>query len=102
MTNDYELPENNPGAYQKAADRVTSNGDRDVWVVEEKRGDEWRVAAVLTSHEDAEAYVDDKRDFIENCPEDAPEDFCRSTVSFRYSGRRSSKALYESWPPGDG
>ena len=98
---DYELPANDPIAYQRGANRVTSDADADVWVVQESRGEDWRVSAVLTSYEDAEAYIEDARDFIENCPEDAPEDFCRRTVSFRLDGRKSPTSLYESWPPDD-
>lgn len=96
------LGENDPEAYDKAADRVTADADRGVWVVEENRGNGWSVSAVLTSHEDARAYVQDARDFVENCPEDAPESFSRSTIRFRYGGRSSPKKLFESWPPQGG
>ena len=99
---DVPLEENDPDAYRRAADRVTAESDRDVWVVQEKRGDEWRVAAVLTSYEDAQAYIEDARDFSENCPEDAPEKFSRRKRAFRHGSRKSPNKLYEQWPPDEG
>ena len=96
------LGENDPEAYEQAADRVTADADRDVWVVERKVGDEWRVTAVFTSYRDAEAFTQDYRDFAENCPEDTPSKYARKTVSFRLGGRKSPKSLYESWPPENG
>lgn len=93
------IGENDPEAYREAADRVTVNSDRDVWVVQERRGDEWSVAAVLTSYEDAQAYMEDARTFGNNCPEGASEEYARRTCSFRYGSRDSPNKLYETWPP---
>jgi hypothetical protein len=92
---------NNPESYQQAAERVTADPDKDVWVVlhRAKEQQDWKVGAVLTSYEDAEAYAKDLRDFQENCPEDAPEDLCRHTVQLRHGGRKSPTKLFESWPP---
>jgi len=93
------LDANDPEAYQRAADRVTAAPDDEFWVVEQNFGDGWRVAAVLGSYAAADAYIDDARDFAENCPADAPEDKCRTTVSYRHGGRKSPTKFFESWPP---
>jgi hypothetical protein len=100
MTESHEiLDENDAEAYERAAERVTAPADEDVWVVEQNFGDGWRVAAVLGSYAAADAYIDDARDFAENCPADAPEDKCRTTVSYRHGGRKSPTKFFESWPP---
>lgn len=91
--------ENDAEAYREAADRVTADADAEVWVVQERRGDEWSVAAVLPTYDDAEAYIEDLRTFKENCPEDSPEEFCRSRASFRVGSRHSPTKLFEEWPP---
>lgn len=91
--------ENDPETYQESAGRVTAESDRDVWVVQEKIGGGWRVAAVLTSYDDAQAYMADLRDFSENCPEDAPEEYCRRNIEFRYGSRDSPTKMFEEWPP---
>lgn len=96
---DTPIEPNDPEAYEQAAEKVTAESDRDVWVVQESRGDEWHVAAVLTSYEDAQAYMEDARDFAENCPTGSPERFSRRTVGFRYGGRDSPTKMFESWPP---
>jgi len=99
MGGDIPHDDNDPAAYRQAADRVTADSDRDVWVVESNPGSGWRVAAVLTSYEDAEAYIEDAREFSENCPENAPERHARNTIRFRHGGRKSPNRLYETWPP---
>ena len=92
------LGENDPALYREAADRVTAGGHEAVWVVQVKTADEWRVSAVLTSYDDADAYADDLRDFHENCPEGA-EEHGRTTVRIQHGSRRSPTKLYETWPP---
>jgi hypothetical protein len=93
------LDANDPEAYERAAERVTADPDDEFWVVEQNFGDGWRVAAVLGSYAAADAYIEDARDFGENCPADAPEDKCRTTVSYRHGGRKSPTKFFESWPP---
>jgi len=95
------VKENDPAAYQKAADKVTAESDKEVYVVEKRydNNQSYRVAGVLTSYSDAQAYMEDLRDFHENCPEDTPEQFGRKQVMFRVSTRQSPNKLYENWPP---
>lgn len=93
------LGENDPEAYQKAADRVTADPDQEVWVVQRKRGDEWSVSAVFTSYDDAREYVNDLKDFAENCPEDSPEEYCRKQISIRHGSRKSPTKMFETYPP---
>jgi len=90
--------ENDPDAYHTAAERVTTDGD-DVWVVSVSTGKDWRVSAVFGSYESAEAYINDHRNFVENCPEDANEEYARQTAKYRLSGVNSPKDYYDSWPP---
>lgn len=85
--------------YRQVADRVTADGDRDVWVVEYKTSSEWKVSAVLTSYADAEAYEEDLREFITSYPDDVPERFRIDEVRTRHGGRRSPTKFYEEWPP---
>jgi len=95
--------ENDPEAYEKAGELVTTESDRDVWVVQCRydKSQDWRVAAVLTSYEDAEAFIEDHRDFIENCPEGAPETFARNSAYYRLGSRNSPNKFFETWPPGE-
>jgi hypothetical protein len=95
------IGENDPEAYHEAADRVTADSDRDVWVVQKRHSEsqEWSVAAVLTSYQDVRAYMDDFQTFSENCPKDSPEEHCRSAVHFRVGSPNSPTNMYESWPP---
>lgn len=100
MTDSHEiLDENDAEAYEQAAERVTAEPDAEYWVVEQNFGDGWRVAAVLGSYAAADAYIEDARAFAENCPADAPEDKCRTTVSYRHGGRKSPTKFFKSWPP---
>ena len=91
--------ENDPEAYEQAADRVTADADQEVWVVQRKRGDEWSVSAVLTSYEDAQEYIEDLRTFSENCPEGAPEEYARKQIAMRVGGPNSPTKLFSEWPP---
>lgn len=93
------LAENDPETYEKAAERVTAEPDQQVWVVQRKRGDEWSVSAVLTSYEDAEEYVNDLRDFAENCPEGSPEEYCRMQITTKHGSRKSPTKMFETYPP---
>lgn len=81
-----------------ATDRILTEPDRDVWVVERQQGDGWYVSAVLTSHEDAEQYEEDLREFITTYPDDFPEEFKTENVRTRHGGRQSPTKFFEDYP----
>lgn len=83
--------------------RVFSDADQDVWVVERNPGSGWRVSAVLTSYEDAKRYRDDLRQVLNEYPDEFPEEYkTEYDVKIRHGGRDSPTGLYESWPPEGG
>jgi hypothetical protein len=84
-------------------DRVFSDGDREVWVVEwapRAENPHWRTGAVLTSHADAEAYRDDLREALNTYPDEFPYEYKKeSDVRIRHGGRKSPTKMFESYPP---
>lgn len=100
---DVPITENDPKAYREAAEKLTSDGDDEMWVVQVKYAEnqDWRVSAILPTYEDAQQYINDHRTFTENCSEDMPEEFGRKTAYYRYGSRDSPTKVFETWPPGE-
>lgn len=87
-------------AIERAKERVLSDGDRVVWVVERNPGSGWRVSAVLASWDAAEQYREDLFAVMNHYPEEFPEEFQHETeVRIRSGSRGSPTKMFESYPP---
>jgi hypothetical protein len=85
---------------EAAKERVFTEADREVWVVERSRGSGWRVSAVFSTYDDADDYAADLRVVANNYPEDFPERFESETeVRIRHGSRKSGTEMFESYPP---